>query len=197
MLALCDKIISESKDSAILIYAKKEKIAALRSMIKRYGFGTGKSLEILNKCLVLCKELKDIKGVVDTKIDIAYVYANQGNIMKQLLYLKDGLKVTKDMGDKPGMDRFIRQLQFLYATQGDTAQAINYINKGLLLEKEIGDTLSLASNYFSSGYIYNSIKRYNEAIDNYKKSIDSYKANNNVKPLLSLLFPFLPKNCLS
>ncbi len=187
MLALCDKLIKESKDVAIIKYAKKEKIAALRAMTNRYGFNADKNLEILNKCLVIFKELDDKIGIVDTKIDIASMYANQGNIMKQLLYLNDGLKITKETGDKRGTARFIRQLQILYANQGDTAQALNYLNKGLLLEKEIGDPLSLARGYFLSGNVYSSIRRYNEAIYNYKKAIDRYTANKNVEPLPEIL----------
>lgn len=187
LIALADKLLSQTKDSL-----QKEKLYKFKAKgfdisrvyyIYKEGANSKKVvdyLEVVNKKSLLTG---DLFNYTQSKVDIATYYSNQGNILKQLDCLKEGLAVVEQKKYNRGISRFYVQIEFLYTDQGDTVQAIYYLEKALELEKIINDTTRRPRGYFLTGKIYNGLRRYDKALEYFFKSIKKYEVLKNYNAL--------------
>ncbi|WP_317896779.1 SpoIIE family protein phosphatase [Aurantibacillus circumpalustris] len=182
MLEMTNRLLSTIKDTVQRKELLHYKASALVSFCEG-RIGNDKSLEYSQQALTTYEELKDWENIIRTRVAIANMYKDQGNIIMQLECLQEGLQIAKKADYKKGMSQFLVQIMFLYAAQGDTAQALNYLEKASVLEKEINDSTRWARGYFLIGKFYAGIFHFDKAIEYYNKSIERYEKEQNKNAL--------------
>ena len=136
--------------------------------------GSANHFKILEKILQLNEERKDTLGITNSIIAFSEYYYRNGDIIKQLQTLQNGLSKWEQANYKIGMAKFIAQIGFLYANQGDTTSAINYLEKGLALEKSIGNQERISKGYYLTGLLYSTLNYHQKAIYYYTEAINRY-----------------------
>lgn len=177
-LDLANKLIVQTKDPLLKKKYLNQKLAAYNFISVYYErterSGSKDQLNILEKIQETCKEANDTLGITNSIISFANYYYRDGNIIKQLEVLQNGLALWKKANYKIGMAKFIGEIGLLYANQGDTANAIDYLEKGIEIEKEIGDKNRISSNYYITGLLYSTLKYYTKAIYYYLEAVNRY-----------------------
>jgi tetratricopeptide (TPR) repeat protein len=185
-IKVADNLIALTKNEKLRASYLKQR-AEIYNLVAVYFERTEKSgsknqFNYLKKALESFKEAKDTVGITNSIVSFSEYYYRDGNIMKQLEELQNGLNLWKACNYKKGMARFIKEIGFLYANQGDTIYAMDYLEKGLVLEKEIGDKSRINRGYYLIASFYARLKNYDKAIFYYLKAIEKYtnstEANN-------------------
>jgi tetratricopeptide (TPR) repeat protein len=118
-------------------------------------------LEALKK-LELSDIEKQNKGV--TLSNIGVLYQAQGDTATALEYLKQSLKISREIDDKSGESSTLHNISEIYKCQGDTSTALEYLKQSLKIRREIGDKVGLISTLHNIAQIEISNKNLNNAI---------------------------------
>lgn len=120
--------------------------------------------------------------------NLGYVYMNQGESSKALMYYNRALKIQERLGSKDGYANTSNNLGQAYYFLGDVPNAIKYLHKALRLREALGDKEGIAYSLNNLGYIYGEQGEPGKALEYYLKALtnqDTIHANSGMALLLN------------
>jgi len=72
-------------------------------------------------------------GIVNSFINIGFIYENQGDIAKALEYHHMSLKIREDIGNKEGIADSLNYIGGIYDDQGNIPKALEYYLKSRMV----------------------------------------------------------------
>ena len=90
---------------------------------------------------------------------------------KALEYYQRSLKISEEIGDKPGSASTISNIGIIYKNQGNYSKALDYYQRSLKIQEEIGDTRGSAATIGNIGNIYQALGDYPIALDYFQRSL--------------------------
>ena len=117
--------------------------------------------------------------------NIGYIYKNQGDIPKGLVYYHKSLKIKEDMAELPdpstaragkkGMATSLNNIGLIHMNQGDIFNALEYHHKSLKIQEEIGDKEGISISLNNIGVICVNQGDIPKALECYHKSLKIYE----------------------
>jgi serine phosphatase RsbU (regulator of sigma subunit)/Tfp pilus assembly protein PilF len=104
-----------------------------------------------------------------------FIYNNQGDIAKALIYFHRSLKLYENKKNKKGIAEASNNIGLIYHEQENIPMALKYYHKALKLREKIGDKRGIANSLNNIGFIYRSQKNTPMAIVYLERSLDIYK----------------------
>ncbi len=133
-----------------------------------------KSSEICNTC----PEKQDRLGMAYALGGIGDVYSQKGDTIKSIQYLKDGLKVMEETGEKRGEIYISSMLSKLYTRKKEYTKALEYLYKCNEINKEMNNQHGLCSIYSEISAVLYLQTNYKEAKDYGLKGLEIAKSLN-------------------
>ncbi|MGY5874972.1 MAG: tetratricopeptide repeat protein [Candidatus Thorarchaeota archaeon] len=131
--------------------------------------------ELHNKCLELCHELDDKKGVADCLNNLGLVYWSQGDLDKAAEYYEQSLNMREKLEDKYQISVVLNNLGNVSAMRGDIQRALEYHSRSLEIKKELGNKRDIALSLTNLGAVYESQGALDSALEHYHLSLELYE----------------------
>ncbi|MDI6736365.1 MAG: tetratricopeptide repeat protein [bacterium] len=135
--------------------------------------GSGK--EEIQRQIGYRKSLLDTVSSPEKKVslinEIAQRYILLGQYQKALNLLEDGLKISKEIGDKSGEGTILNNISQIYRARGDYETALDYLSRSLKICQEIGDKSGEGTTLSNIGSISYARGKYETAFDYLSRSL--------------------------
>ncbi|PHR43350.1 MAG: hypothetical protein COA32_16620 [Fluviicola sp.] len=105
---------------------------------------------------------------------------NKGDRRGSLSQYVKGLKIAKNIQNKPSISSFYNNIGYQYYLLSDFKKAIDYHYKSLKMDLELEDTSGITSSYNNLGLIYSQMKEHELALDKYLKCFEYLKNGKDV-----------------
>lgn len=138
-----------------------------------YYWGEAQKLEEKNIAGTLSPQLLKIfkKKLAATLNGLAYIFRNQGDMVKSLEHYMKALHLSEELGDNTGTAEILNNIGVLYDYQNDTDNALEYYGKSLKILEKTGDKFGMGFLLNNIGFVYNLKKQPDKAIEYYQKSL--------------------------
>jgi tetratricopeptide (TPR) repeat protein len=135
-----------------------------------------KRIETLEKLLSEYEALPEANRNRGTEarlnIELADVLYSISNFRKAIEYLKQALKISREIGDRLGEGSSLSNLGLAYRNLGEYRKAIEYHEQSLEIRREIGDRLGEGSSLGNLGNAYFSLGEYRKAVEYYEQTLE-------------------------
>ncbi|MEH2313371.1 MAG: tetratricopeptide repeat protein [Nostoc sp.] len=128
-LELCQQILAVYQNCRIL-----ETIARAEYVL---GF-VQKAVDHYQEALDLCPE-EELQQKAITLINMALIFANQGDIARAIALWEQSLEISEQIGDVKGKAATLNNMAQIFAQQGDISRAIALWGQSLEIQQQIGD----------------------------------------------------------
>lgn len=110
--------------------------------------------DALNLSNKVANKVEKLKGRSTALGNIGIIFSDKGEMDKALKYLKDALKIRKEIGDRQGEAFTLDGIGIIFSVKGEMDKALNYHQDALKIHKEIGDRQGEAFALKNIGLIY-------------------------------------------
>ncbi|CAN2042439.1 Tetratricopeptide repeat protein [Candidatus Magnetomoraceae bacterium gMMP-15] len=125
-----------------------------------FGF-LDNALDAFERALSIASDKKEKSTTLN---NISQVYNVRGDYETTLSYLKESLKISKEIGDKSEEAPVLNNISGIYQARGDYETALGYLKDSLEISKEIG-------NKFEEGIALNNISQVFNARGHYETAL--------------------------
>jgi serine phosphatase RsbU (regulator of sigma subunit)/Tfp pilus assembly protein PilF len=133
-------------------------------------------IKLLAKPTISLQEKKFYRNsLAVTFNNTGFIYNNQGDISKALLYFHRSLKLYENQKNEKGIAEASNNIGLIYHDQENIPMALKYYHKALKLREKIGDKRGIANSLNNIGFIYKSQKNTPMAILYLERSLNIYK----------------------
>ncbi len=122
--------------------------------------------------LVIVEDLIALLAPAGGSARLAEAYQRQGDVLTLLRRfeaadraLDTSLRLSRELGDKPGERNALRSIGLLKSHQGEREAAVKSIKEALSLDLELGETTAAAGDVASMGNVMRSMGRHHEALE--------------------------------
>lgn len=140
-----------------------------------------KSIEHFQRALDLWIAANDKSGQALANLNIAYGYADLGDLQKAHTLFTQSLSLYQEQGDKRGEARALTGLGTIHSFLGEKQAALDKHVKAMDLLRTIGDHAGEAVARNSIGKAYEDLNNLPIALDNYKQALHLYQEQGNVE----------------
>jgi len=152
---------------------KKEMAKALNTQGISYYIRSdyNSSLEYYQRSLKLREEIKDIRGIGVSLVNIGMIYSNLGEYSKALDYYEQSLSVVENTSYKELIASNLGSIGKIHKHLGDYPGALNHYMQSYEIYKEIFNKKGMSEILNKLGSIYMDQGLYPKAIDHYQQSL--------------------------
>ncbi|MGZ4099870.1 MAG: tetratricopeptide repeat protein, partial [Bacteroidia bacterium] len=129
------------------------------------------ALDLLQKGLAKCEELKDKRGIIACLSELGDMYSDQGDTSQAKDLYNRMLSLAHELNDKDFLAQTMMKVGGLYNAMGNYNTALAYYDKGMVLFTETNDIGGKMEIYKNSGYTYNKKGNYDASILCFKNAI--------------------------
>ncbi len=158
------KASTQIKSTDSILYAKYLMFLGIHVSLKGENEEAVKNFK---KAHAIFSDLKNLKGVAESLINIGEVLYNWARYKESLQYFDDAIAIAEKEGY---MELHVRALNYIgkyYHSLGDFNRSFEYYKQSLSLAKEYSDTIGIIS-------IQNKIGKHFETLGNYPKALEYY-----------------------
>jgi serine phosphatase RsbU (regulator of sigma subunit)/tetratricopeptide (TPR) repeat protein len=124
-----------------------------------------------NKGLALAQKANFKRGIALHLNVLGIVALNEGDYVKALTYLLDGLKINEEIQNPKDVATNLNNIGEVYRLQGNTDEALNYYQKALIINEKSNLQQNIAINLNNIGEVYQAQGKYTEALVYLGKSL--------------------------
>lgn len=103
--------------------------------------------------------------------NIGILFWHRGNIPGGLQFLKLGLKIREQTGDRLGLAESLNNMGEMHRVQGDILVAQDYLNQSLKIREDLHDTGGIIISLNNISLIYIQQEDYPKAMENYQRGL--------------------------
>lgn len=123
-----------------------------------------KADQYYDKAMHLFTRLRDTAGMEMIANESGVVYEYRGDYKEAIRRYSIAVQYAQATGNKAGMGYALNNISGSLLLQGKYAEAAHYLLRALDIRKEIKDSFALAINYSDLGTLYDSMRRYPQAV---------------------------------
>ncbi|MBL8006231.1 MAG: tetratricopeptide repeat protein [Ignavibacteria bacterium] len=145
------------------------------------------ALKLLNECLVISREINDMKSIADAISGLGNLKIYTGDFEDAADNLEEGLKFYKELNDNHGIAATINDLGLAALNRGENETAQKYFQESLEIRTKSGDSLGIANSYnlLATAAYY---KGNNDlALELYEKSLQMFRETGEKRSIGNLL----------
>ncbi|MDN5204745.1 tetratricopeptide repeat-containing sensor histidine kinase [Fulvivirgaceae bacterium BMA10] len=146
------------------------------------------SKEYSDKALKIFKKLKDLKGIADTKYNIASIFYKTNRLFEGLQYLLDCLMIYRQFEDHHNEARVFKFMGVIYEYFGDESSAISAYENSIKASLKIKDTNLESNAYNPLSGIYLNRGKHKLAMQIIEKSIHLKEESEDIRGLAFALY---------
>ncbi len=152
------------------------KVDAYVSLTKLYyTVSPDEAIGFCEEARILSEKINFANGLINSLGWLAYLYEQQGDIVKALYYNKQALALAEKNGKKKNQASLLNNIAAIYKDQGKLEVALELNNKSLEIRYKLKDSIGVATTYNNIGLICQSQGKIPEALDYYMKALKLYE----------------------
>ncbi|MBI2258387.1 MAG: tetratricopeptide repeat protein [Flavobacteriia bacterium] len=130
-----------------------------------------KSIELLNKALIIYKEINYNSGQADAFTNLGNVYNDIGNSNKSISYFINAISIYENAKDEEKLGFAFNSIGLAFSRLNDYPKAEYYYKKALKVKLKTGNKKSIALTYNNLGALYVNQNKLDEAIHFFEKCL--------------------------
>lgn len=146
-----------------------------------------KAIEKLLETISFLDQNNDLESLSSSYNNLAYAYAESGELELAYKYFHKSLNLSKIQGDKTGEAIALFNLaEFIYKKNFIIDTAEKFYNDALKVALEVNNSQLIGSIYSALAHLLFKQEKYNESLDSYNNSINYYKKIGNDEGLAQI-----------
>ncbi|MGY5854108.1 MAG: tetratricopeptide repeat protein [Candidatus Thorarchaeota archaeon] len=171
------EILESSSEHSDRTELKQQRSSLLRhgGILHWYRGEFEPAIEFHSKCIELCQELDDKKGMADGFNNLGLVYWSKGDLDKAAEYYERSLQIGEELEDDMQLSYILNNLGNVSALRGDIQEALEYHSRSLEIRKKLGNKRDIALSLTNLGVVHQSQGRLDSALEYYHLSLEIYE----------------------
>ncbi|MFX1257041.1 MAG: tetratricopeptide repeat protein [Promethearchaeota archaeon] len=139
-----------------------------------------KALKIYEEVLKIKEYSGDLSGKAECLCNIAKIYENKWDLDECLKRYEEALMIFDQLGNLPRKADLLAKTSAIYGELGNSIEQVKREEEAFRITGPVGDMIGNATNFFSSGIQYLTIKMYPKALRYFKTSLTLYERLGNL-----------------
>ncbi|MEM9510756.1 MAG: tetratricopeptide repeat protein [Cyanobacteria bacterium P01_E01_bin.35] len=135
--------------------------------------------ELFHRAFLIRRELGDRSGEIQTLIEFAYFYLQQGKEQQALELYQQALAIAQEVGDRSGEADILTEFGCCYLDQGAEIKAMEYFRQALSITQKIGDPAQQLHLLSQLGRYYYEQEAKQQSLNYYQQALPIFNQLNN------------------